>query len=104
MKEEWEEKRRLKKEKAEQKKDKDAVKDEETGKDKSQMKDSANTPLPSTPSAPAPTAAATPSHERYSLHRDIFAMRLAEHRKRRQTKQMQELAPRLPGAPRNPIP
>ncbi|ETW84257.1 hypothetical protein HETIRDRAFT_381711 [Heterobasidion irregulare TC 32-1] len=104
VKEEWEEKQRLKKEKAEQKKDKDAVKDEGTGKDKSQTKDSANTPSPSTPSAPTPTAATTPSHERYSLHRDFFAMRLAEHRKRRQTKQMQELAPRLPGAPRNPIP
>ncbi|KAH9062042.1 DUF1742-domain-containing protein [Lactarius vividus] len=51
--------------------------------------------LPSTPAVPA-----TPTHKRYSLHRDFYAMRQAEHRRRRQAKQMQELAPRLPGAPR----
>jgi len=45
------------------------------------------------------SGAATPSHKRYSLHRDFFAMRQAEHRRKRQTKQTQELVPRLPGAP-----
>jgi hypothetical protein len=45
------------------------------------------------------SGAATPTHKRYSLHRDFFAMRQAEHRRKRQTKQMQELAPRLPGTP-----
>jgi hypothetical protein len=54
--------------------------------------------LPSSPTA-AGSGAATPTHKRYSLHRDIFSMRQAEHRRKRQTKQMQELAPRLPGAP-----
>lgn len=54
--------------------------------------------LPSSPPA-AGSGAATPTHKRYSLHRDIFSMRQAEHRRKRQTKQMQELAPRLPGAP-----
>ena len=55
--------------------------------------------------SPSPTAAgsgsgaATPAHKRYSLHRDFFSMRQAEHRRKRQTKQTQELAPRFPGAP-----
>jgi len=59
------------------------------------------------PSDTSPTAAgsgsgtATPTHKRYSLHRDFFTMRQAEHRRKRQTKQTQELAPRLPGAPRS---
>jgi hypothetical protein len=66
-------------------------------------KSSDKSPSPSVPgSMPSPTAAssATPAHKRYSLHRDFYAMRQAEHRRRRQTKQMNELAPRLPGAPR----
>ncbi|KAI0301844.1 VPS4-associated protein 1 [Multifurca ochricompacta] len=64
---------------------------------------------PNSPSSPAPVAlpsppavgsgAVTPTHKRYSLHRDFYAMRQAEYRRRRQAKQMQELAPRLPGAP-----
>jgi hypothetical protein len=54
--------------------------------------------LPSSPTA-AGSGGATPTHKRYSLHRDFFAMRQAEHRRKRQTKQMQELAPRLPGTP-----
>jgi hypothetical protein len=55
----------------------------------------------SSPSVGAGSGAATPTHKRYSLHRDFYAMRQAEHRRKRQTKQMQELAPRLPGAPRS---
>ena len=61
-------------------------------------------PIPggvSSPSTGAGSGAATPTHKRYSLHRDFYAMRQAEHRRKRQTKQMQELAPRLPGAPRS---
>lgn len=50
-------------------------------------------------SSVAGSGAATPTHKRYSLHRDFYAMRQEEHRRRRQTKQMQELVPRLPGAP-----
>jgi len=45
------------------------------------------------------SGAATPTHKRYSLHRNFYAMRQDEHRRRRQTKQMQELAPKFPGAP-----
>ena len=73
--------------------------------------DGAKSPSPSipggvssSPSSSSPpsgsSAAATSTHKRYSLHRDFYAMRQAEHRRRGQTKQMQELAPRLPGAPR----
>ncbi|THH08187.1 hypothetical protein EW146_g9080 [Bondarzewia mesenterica] len=113
VKEEWEERQRLKKEKARAKeKDKDGVnagdvgekKDEGKGKDKDVHKDSASSSS-TTPKSPSPplTAKPTPTHQRYSLHRDFFAMRLAEHRRRRQTKQLQELAPRLPGAPRSAI-
>ena len=50
-------------------------------------------------SATGSGAAAAPTHKRYSLHRDFYAMRQDEHRRKRQTKQTQELAPRFPGAP-----
>ncbi|KAF8271743.1 hypothetical protein EI94DRAFT_1719918 [Lactarius quietus] len=57
-------------------------------------------PVPGALGSPPAASNATPTHKRYSLHRDFYAMRQAEHRRKRQTKQMQELAPRLPGAPR----
>jgi len=96
------------------KKGKDKDKDKSGGKDaggEAEMeegggKKGAKSP---SPSGTSPTAAgsgsgaATPTHKRYSLHRDFFAMRQAEHRRKKQTKQMQELAPRLPGAPRGSI-
>ncbi|KAI0303096.1 VPS4-associated protein 1 [Russula brevipes] len=61
-------------------------------------------PIPGGPSSSsvAGSGAATPTHKRYSLHRDFYAMRQGEHRRKRQTKQMQELVPRLPGAPHGP--
>ncbi|KAI9466712.1 DUF1742-domain-containing protein [Lactarius psammicola] len=78
--------------------------------DDDKKKSSDKSPSPSSPvpgSLPSPSAAsksgATPTHKRYSLHRDFYAMRQAEHRRRRQTKQMNELAPRLPGAPRGSL-
>lgn len=49
------------------------------------------------------STAATPTHKRYSLRREFYAMRQTEHRRRKQTKQMQELAPRLPGAPQGSL-
>jgi hypothetical protein len=108
IKAEWEAKEALKKDKD---KDKDS-KDKGSGKDavgEAEMEEvggKKGTKSPS-PSATSPTAAGsgsgatTPTHKRYSLHRDFFAMRQAEHRRKRQTKQTQELAPRLPGAPRS---
>jgi hypothetical protein len=104
VKEAWEEKQR-KKEKAKEK-EKETEKD---GKDKSDaVKDGSgsgkdadkNSKTPAPIATPAPAAPAQPKHQRYTLHRDFFAMRLALHRKRRQTAQAKELAPRLPGPPR----
>jgi hypothetical protein len=115
VKAEWEAKEARKKAKENEKsgaegKEKEE-KDKETGGD-GKKNDGAKSPSPSipggvssssSPSSSSPpsgsSAAATPTHKRYSLHRDFYAMRQAEHRRRRQTKQMQELAPRLPGAP-----
>jgi AAA-ATPase Vps4-associated protein 1 len=76
-------------------------KKEEEGKD-----NGAKAPLPSFPgalSSPSVTSSATPTHKRYSLHRDFYAMRQAEHRRRRKATQTQELVPRLPGAPRGSL-
>jgi hypothetical protein len=65
-------------------------------KDDKDVKDAKTSKAPGTWSPSPPT----PAHQRYTLHRDFFAMRLAEHRKQRQTSQAKALAPRLPGAPR----
>ena len=80
-------------------------KEKEEGEEGGDGKKKAKSPSPSIPGgvSSSPTgssAAATPTHKRYSLYRDFYAMRQAEHRRKRQAKQMQELAPRLPGAPR----
>ncbi|KIP09194.1 hypothetical protein PHLGIDRAFT_60761, partial [Phlebiopsis gigantea 11061_1 CR5-6] len=107
VKAEWEERQAKKKEKERAKElekekekekegDKDKSKEDKEGKPK-EHKDSATPSRTSTPATPP--AATQPVYQRYSLHRDIFAMRLAEHRKRRQTAQAKELAPRLPRAP-----
>ncbi|KAF8631224.1 hypothetical protein AX15_002555 [Amanita polypyramis BW_CC] len=99
VKEEWEE---VQKKKAEKEKVKgreetqkgqkvDQKKEDEAGRGQDILKD--KEPEPDSKSSP------TLPHERYALHRDYFAMRLAEHRKRRQAAQAKELAPRLPTAP-----
>ncbi len=63
-------------------------------------KNGAKSPSPPVPGGVSSSSSSpTQTHKRYSLHRDFYAMRQAEHRRRRQTKQMQELAPRLPGTP-----
>lgn len=103
VKEEWEEKQKRKKEKEKQKEkaDKDADKDkdkdkaaDESGKKEEDTKLKVPGSLPTSGlSTPKPT------HEKYILHRDIFALRMSEHRRRRQTSQAKDLAPRLPGAP-----
>lgn len=95
IKEEWEEKQRRKE------KPKEAEKTETQGKPT----------VTSTPPPPAPipvpvpeqTTAAKPVHDKYALHRDVWAMRLAEHRKRRQTAAAKEVAPRLPSAPQRKL-
>ncbi|KAG7097222.1 hypothetical protein E1B28_004593 [Marasmius oreades] len=98
VKREWEEKQKKKQEKEKEKEE--AEKDQKTD-EKDDKKESKVKP-PSPASAPASTPPST-THERYSLHRDFFSMRLAEHRKKRQTVQAKELGPRLPGAPTGTI-
>ncbi|GJE84932.1 Vfa1 domain-containing protein [Phanerochaete sordida] len=110
VKAEWEERQARKKEKE---KSKDADKDQEKEKEKKASdktqedkegklaKDRQSaTPPSSSPRPDTPQA----THERYTLHRDVFAMRQAEHRRRKQTAQANALAPRLPQAPRAPLP
>ena len=102
VKEDWEmkQKRKAEKTKEKEKEKKEGAgekdKDKET-EQKKNGKDPVPVTLPSTPTTP------TPTHKRYALHRDIFAMRISEHRKRRQAAQAKELAPRLPGAPRSSV-
>lgn len=111
VKKEWEEQQKIKAAKAREKekdKDKEKGKDTDTDKRENDEKEKSPTPLDAiTPGAsPSPPASSptTPSHEKYTLHRDMFAMRQAEHRRRRQTAQAKQLAPRLPGAPRSNFP
>ncbi|KAJ6599368.1 DUF1742-domain-containing protein [Mycena vulgaris] len=109
---EWEDRQKRKKEKEEKEKaDKAKAKESKDSKDddKAKTKDKGkDEPKDATASlkipgslSPKPAAAAT--HERYTLHRDMFSMRLGEHRKRRQAAQAKDLAPRLPGAPRGTL-
>ncbi|KAI9066379.1 DUF1742-domain-containing protein [Trametes sanguinea] len=108
VKAEWEERQKKKAEKAKEKekekeKDKDG-KDSSTAEDKDKKEADKKVPGTLSPTSASPTPPATPSHQRYTLHRDIFALRLAEHRRRRQVVQAKELALRLPGAPATPLP
>ncbi|KAI0796512.1 VPS4-associated protein 1 [Abortiporus biennis] len=106
VKEEWEERQKKKQEREKEKKKKDNEDNKDEG-DAKQEKDadkkSPTSKSPASSSTPSPQPA-TPTHERYTLHRNIFSLRLAEHRRRRQAAQAKELAPRLPGAPRGPLP
>ncbi|KAF7313546.1 hypothetical protein HMN09_00510600 [Mycena chlorophos] len=98
---EYEEKQRRKKEKEKEKEDEKKKKDEDKDK-KEDKKEDTKKKDESKPTSPAPSpkpAAPAGSHEKYILHRDIFAMRLAEHRRKRQAAQAKDLAPRFPGAP-----
>ncbi|XP_006459976.1 hypothetical protein AGABI2DRAFT_202508 [Agaricus bisporus var. bisporus H97] len=107
VKAEWEEKQKRKKEKEKEaaKAEKEKKTEEKKGEgqeskdkadDKKEDKPDSRT---TTPSRPSPSTAPAPAHERYILHRDFFAMRQGEHRRRRQTAQAREMGTRLPGAP-----
>jgi len=105
VKAEFEEKQKRKAEKAKEKEgEKGKGEDKDGGKanDDSNKDKTTKTPPKTTSPPPAPTPK-QPSHEKYALHRDMFSLRTAEHRKRKQTAQAKELAPRLPGAPRNVV-
>lgn len=93
IKDEWEAKEKKRKEKEEaSKKTTDATTVASTS------TSSTSTPVAApvvTPAAPAPT------HQKYTLHRHIFTMRLNDLKKRRQTSQANAIAPRLPVVPKN---
>ncbi|KAF9468896.1 hypothetical protein BDZ94DRAFT_1244858 [Collybia nuda] len=104
IKKEWEQKQQAKLEKekeAEREKEKDKEKKESDTKNEDKDKGTkiVESESPRTPVSTSTPTPSTPAHERYALHRDFFAMRQGEHRKRRQVTQAKELAPRLPGAP-----
>ncbi|KAH9482442.1 hypothetical protein JR316_0004542 [Psilocybe cubensis] len=106
VKAEWEEKqkKKLEKEKEKEKEKDNKDKSEADKKDKETKKEpSKSPPMPGSLSATPSPSTPKGTHERYALHRDFFAMRQAEHRKRRQATQAKELAPRLPGAPKGDI-
>lgn len=60
-------------------------------------------PPPSPIPVPGSSAAAKATHQRYTLHRDVWSMRLAEHKKKRQSSAVKDVAPRLPMTPRGGI-
>ena len=114
VKQEWEEKQRQKKDTPQKKEgDGDEKKDGGEGQrkdtegkeagaaDSQQEKKPANAVTPLASASPSEPTTPRPTHERYVLHRDIFALRTADHRRRRQAAQAKDLAPRLPGAPRS---
>ncbi|THH11254.1 hypothetical protein EW145_g765 [Phellinidium pouzarii] len=110
VKEEYEEKQRKRKEKEKEKENETTttstkidVKDEEKdrGKEKEKEKEKENK---STVLLPSQSLSPTHVHQRYSLHREIYAMRQGVHRRRRQAAQAKEVAPRLPSAPRSTMP
>ncbi|KAI0092463.1 VPS4-associated protein 1 [Irpex rosettiformis] len=105
VKEQWEERQKRKQEKEKEKEKEKGSKDakkEDKDKDKDDTKPAKAPTPPAAVSNPSPAPPA--AHQRYSLHRDVFAMRLADHRRRRQTSQAQALAPMLPSAPRSALP
>ncbi|KAG5644586.1 hypothetical protein DXG03_008160 [Asterophora parasitica] len=104
VKEEWEEKQKKKREKEKEKaSDKDGDKDEEKKHGEGSKEKESKRENSTSPKTPISTPTPAPIHERYALHRDFFAMRQGEHRKRRQAAQAKDLAPRLPGAPRGMV-
>ncbi|KAI6035501.1 VPS4-associated protein 1 [Pisolithus orientalis] len=97
VKQEWEEKQKRMREKQKQKQKEEKRKEDD--KQKVPEESSTSDKKPEAPGAGQPTVSPRPTHERYVLHRHIFNLRLAEHRKRRQAAQAKTLAPRLPGIP-----
>ncbi|KAJ7283498.1 VPS4-associated protein 1 [Mycena rebaudengoi] len=104
---EWKDRQKKKKaeeEKEKEKKDKDKQaegksNDKSENNNKAKDKDAADSPKFPGSLSPKPT----PTHERFTLHRDMFALRQGEHRKRRQTAQAKDLARQIPSAPRGTL-
>ncbi|KZP12073.1 DUF1742-domain-containing protein [Athelia psychrophila] len=102
VKREWEEQQKRKAEKEAAAKEKAKAEEAKDAKDT----DGEAKPAKKTVTLPGtwtPPPAPTPTHQKYTLHRDMFSLRQSEHRRRRQTAQAKSLAPRLPGAPRGDL-
>lgn len=90
---------------ARQAKKKDNEKDKEKGEkdagkkpdDGEKIKSPSSTPA--SPSSTSATAAA-PSHKKYALHRQIWDMRRAEHKRKDQSSKAKEVGKGLPQVPR----
>jgi len=105
VKADWEERQKRKADKSKEKQGEEGKEDDKNDskpKDNSSKDKTTKTPPRTTSPSPAPTPP-PPAHEKYALHRDMFALRTGEHRRRRQAAQAKALAPRLPGAPRNVV-
>jgi len=99
VKADWEERQKRKTDKGKEKEAENSRGDDKDGgKPKDEASKDKTSQTPPKVASPAP-----PSHEKYTLHRDMFALRTAEHRRRKQTAQAKELAPRLPRAPRSTV-
>ena len=95
IKEEWEERQKKKKDAAAA-----ATQDRETGKDDAKPAEMEN----KRPPAQAFTSPnAEPTHQKYTLHRQIFAMRVNALKKKQQASQAKAVAPRLPIVPRGAV-
>ncbi|CUA70230.1 hypothetical protein RSOLAG22IIIB_00581 [Rhizoctonia solani] len=92
IKAEWEAKQKKKQEQAEKEKE-----GEKEGEKKDGEKDKIVSPKAVSPS-PVASGTATPKHDKYVLHRQFYTMRLTEHRRRRQQKEVDTLAPKLSGS------
>jgi len=102
VKKEWEEAQKRKEEKeAETKKKAEEAKDTKSTEGETSSKPTKK-PV-SVPGTWTPPPPASPTHQKYILHRDMFSLRQSEHRRRRQAAQAKSLAPRLPGAPRGDL-
>ncbi|KAG9124762.1 hypothetical protein FRC07_010304 [Ceratobasidium sp. 392] len=93
IKEEWEAKQKRKKEQAEKEGGEKKEGEEKDGGEKLK----ATTPKPASP-APVASGSTTPKHDKYVLHRQFYTMRLTDHRRQRQKKEVDALAPKLTGA------
>ena len=104
VKQEWEEKQRQKKDMVQRNKDgRDAAEGTKEGEGKDgdvcTKVGGAQDEKPATSTPNVPSEPPRPTHEQYVLHRNIFALRTADHRRRKQVAQTKDLAPRLPGTP-----
>jgi hypothetical protein len=96
IKEEWEERQKKRKEAAVA-----ANKDGETKKDDMRAVIAAENKKPPAQLFTSPNA--EPTHQKFTLHRQIFAMRVNALRKKQQASQAKAVAPRLPFVPRGGV-